>query len=509
MAHKNTKLASKGKFFVNIANHKISKHWILIAILLIAIFFRTYKAVERFDFAHDGDLFSWIVKDIVIDKHIRFIGQETTAPGIFIGPLFYYLLIPFFIVFRMDPIGALIPIILIGIATVVSYYWVFAKLYGKTVGYMASFLYGVLLSTVGFDSHVVPSTLTNIWLIWFFYTVVMITRGNYNVLPLLGLLVGLIWHIHIALLPALIAVPLAMIAVWKLPTFKQIMYSFIAFTVTSLPLFAFEVRHGFSQVFSLVNDFRVNYGGGSGWEKLNLVIIKVSDNISRLFFYPQGVPFNKLVFMLLILVSAILLVKRGLVRLKELEVWYGWVIIVLLYYSLSTVVISEYYFANIEIIFVAIASLLLYLIFRSSLWGKAMVLVLLASILGKNAFHHITRTHYLQGYNERKAVTRFIAEDSRKHGFPCVSVSYITRPGDNVGFRYFFWLNNLHVNQPKSGAPVYTIVLPSELVVDALAAKYGQIGIITPERIPSEQEIQKSCSGDNANLTDPMLGFTK
>lgn len=132
------------------------KHRLFLLVVLLAIFFRTYDIVGRFDFAHDGDLYSWIVKDIVVDKHLRLIGQQTTAMGIFIGPLFYYMLIPFFILTRMDPIGALIPITIFGIATVISYYFVFLKLFNKTVGLIASFLYAVLLVPVYFDLRVVP-----------------------------------------------------------------------------------------------------------------------------------------------------------------------------------------------------------------------------------------------------------------------------------------------------------------------------------------------------------------
>ena len=75
----------------------MNKVFPLILILLIGLFFRTYAVVGRYDFAHDHDLFSWIVKDIVVDNHPRLIGQLTSAPGIFIGAFFYYSLVPFFL----------------------------------------------------------------------------------------------------------------------------------------------------------------------------------------------------------------------------------------------------------------------------------------------------------------------------------------------------------------------------------------------------------------------------
>lgn len=487
----------------------LKSHRLFLLVLIIAIFFRTYDVVTRFDFAHDGDLFSWIVKDIVVDHHFRLIGQQTTAPGIFIGPLFYYMLIPFFWLTKMDPIGALIPIIIFGILTVASYYWVFSRLFNEKIGLIASFLYAALIVPVNFDSRVVPSTPTNLWLIWYFYTVVMITRGNYKVLPLLGLLIGLIWHIHIALLPALSGVVFAFLVCRKIPALRQLGGFLVAGFIPSIPLILFELRHNFSQTLSFIENFGRSYGGGTGFDKLNLILIKVSDNISRLFFYPQGWPFNKLLFFLLLLLLGVYLVKKGYVKVKELIVFYGWIITVFLYYTFSSVVISEYYFANIEIIFFTFVAIGLYALFHLGGSWRWVVLALLGLVLIKNTYYKITFDYYEAGYNERKAVAEFITKDSKEKGFPCVAVSYITKPGENVGFRYFFFLDNLHVEQPKSGAPVYTIVLPSELVVDALAAKYGQIGIIRPEKIGTKDEIEKSCSGENSNLTDPMFGFTK
>lgn len=67
---------------------------VLISALLIGAFTRTYQLIERYSYAHDADLAVWIAKDMVIDHHPRLIGQLTSSPGIFIGPLFYYLLVP-------------------------------------------------------------------------------------------------------------------------------------------------------------------------------------------------------------------------------------------------------------------------------------------------------------------------------------------------------------------------------------------------------------------------------
>lgn len=491
---------------------KSKKHLVLGLVLLTGLWFRTYAIVDRFEFAHDGDLYSWFVKDVVVDKHIRLIGQETTARGIFIGPLFYYALIPFFLLTRMDPIGGLIPITLLGLATIASYYFIFSKLFNKTAGLIAAFLHAILISPVYFDRAVVPSTPTHIWMVWYFYCVVSIARGNYRVLWILGLLLGLIWHIHIALLPALIALIPAFLFALKFPTKKQLFQFFLPLFVVSIPLLLFEFRHGFTQVTAFIENFTTPHNAQPpGLEKLNHVLIKVTRNFERLFFYPSSSPVNLRVLLGGLLLSSILLVKRKLLSKNDVIVFAVWFFGVLAFYSLSSSQLSEYYFTNIEVIYMALVALWLSWLFNRSKWGKVAIVGLLLFAGIKNAQFLVTQDFYHKGYSERKELAKFIAKDSRSKGYPCISVSYITSPGEDVGFRYFFWLNNLHVNKPDSGSPVYSIVQPRHLAQGLNETHFGQIKIIPPPQneVKSKEEVEKSCSGDNANLTDPMFGFTK
>jgi hypothetical protein len=112
------------------------------------------------------------------------------------------------------------------------------------------------------------------------------------------------------------------------------------------------------------------------------------------------------------------------------------------------------------------------------------------------------------GYIQRKAVVEEIKNDAAIHGYPCVSVSYITDPGYEFGYRYMFYLANLHVNKPKSESPVYTIVFPlrDDIIVDKT---FGALGLIYPDYTGYNQiGVEESCSGENQNLTEPMWGFT-
>ncbi|MDD5415687.1 MAG: glycosyltransferase family 39 protein [Candidatus Daviesbacteria bacterium] len=480
---------------------------VLIFILIIGLFFRTYKIVERFEFAHDGDLYSWIVKDIVVNHHFRLIGQLTSVPGIFIGGLFYYLLIPFFLVSKMDPIGVFGLGVLIGVLTILSYYFILTKLFNKTVGILAAFLHAVLLSTVGFDRWIVPTLPTKLWAIWYFYTLIMISRGNFSLLPILGILIGLIWHIHIALLPALLAIPAALFFARKLPNLKQTILFFTTLLITSSPLILFEVKHRFIQTQGLFINLSSTKEGEIGLRKLMLVLEMISKNTENLFLSPQSIPSTlRLPFLFIILSSVFLLIKYRQIKIREVLIIFIWLASIILFFSFSRTQISEYYFANLEVILLTIVSLIFALLIKSGKPGLGLTVFIFGLILVKNILFFVNSNPYQIGYLDRKAVTNFIEQDVKIQGYPCIGITYITRPGENVGFRYFFYLNKLHLVHPSIDVPVYNIVIPEELSKE-VKYKFGHIGIIPPTKIPPKETIQKSCQTPNTNLTDPMWGY--
>lgn len=483
-----------------------TQFWLLVSILLISLFFRSYRAVERFEFAHDGDLYSWIIKDIVINHHLRLIGQETSAPGIYIGPYFYYLLVPFFILTHMDPVGTLIFALLLSLATTISYYFVFSRIFKIEVGLIGAFLYAVALTTVFSDRWVVPTITTSLWSIWYFYTLMLLVRGKFYVFWLLGILIGLIWHIHIALIPTLLAIPVAIFFSKKLPDFKQISLFLISLFLTSIPLILFEFKHNFIQSISFISNFSYQQTGGTtGFYRIQLVMETVAKNINQLLFALNSS--NNLLFTIVFLLSGIFLIKTKLITLRDMVPLYAWVIGPILFFSLSSSPVSEYYFTNTNVVILAGISLAFYYLFKKI--KKEIFLLILCLMLFKNLYSFVTQDYYNKGYLERKAAVDFITLDSKTKNFPCFSINYITSPGENVGFRYFFYLKNAHIAVAGRGSPVYSIVIPDEYAKAEVKAKFGHIGIIPPTEISKDELMKDACSGANTNLTDPMLGYVE
>ncbi len=439
---------------------------------------RTYQLVARYGYGHDGDLASWIIKDVVVDKHLRLAGQLTSAPGIYIGPFFYYALIPFYLLTRLDPVGGLGLSVVFSAASLFSLYYVIGKLHGRKVAVITTLFYAGSYLLAGTDRGVVPTTPVMLWSIWFYYAV---NQGN---LYLSAFLFGLVWHIHLAL--GLLS-PLVFLRKYSL---KIWIIAGLIFALTSTPLILFEARHNFIQTRSLVASFSASHTTPDYLKKFGQVVLYSARNINSM----VGLNNNYLLPTILLL---------GLLFHPRRRLFAGWILLYVIFFTLHPIILSEYYLNGLNILWLVAMG------FIVARLPRLPVALLLAGFLGLNLFLLLSSGGDGNGYVERKNLVGYIAADAQKQGFPCIAVSYMTSPGYDLGYRYFFWLKNLHVNHPSSGSPVYTIVFPHTRA-GRLDATFAGLGVVLPDQnryFPDQ--VEKSCSGANSNLTDPMFGFTK
>jgi 4-amino-4-deoxy-L-arabinose transferase-like glycosyltransferase len=477
--------------------------WILIAILILGISLRIFNFRELFYYAHDQDLIGWFTRDVLENGHLRLIGQETSQHGVFIGALFYYLAIPFYVLFGMDPIGGVFLSLLIAVAAIVSIYFVFGKIWNKHVGYFGSFIYAFSFTISFTDREVVPTTPAMLWTIWMLWAIHLIKSGNQkHGFLLAALLLGFVWHINMALA---LTVPLIVLAFIISRKRLQIKYAFgavfLAFLV-NLPFVLFEVKSGFSQLQSMFGSVATSqeFNFSANLDRTMQLAYKNADAI-----FTNS--FRTTTFWALIVVGIVLFAKK-IISKGWLAIFGIWILLFILFFSRNQINISEYYLNGINIVWIAIAALAL-----STLWASkklrvvAILLIILFSFFQLTRFGSITVNK--SGYVQRKQIVEFIAQDAKKNNYPCVSVSYVVSPGRDLGYRYLFFLKKLHVNQPKSGAPVYTIVYPHTMV-NHLDHTFGDLGLVLPDYSRyNKDQLDYVCSGDNSNLTDPLFGFTK
>ncbi len=491
----------------------IKKNWLLLVILAVGFFLRAYKAKALFLYNHDNDLASWIVKDIVVNKHLRLIGQETSTQGVFIGPLFYYLLIPFYLLFNMDPFAGVVLITILGLFSIWSFYFVFSKVFDKRTGLVAGFLYAISFTTIFNDRWVVPTMPVIAWSVWFFYAANLLLKGKQKTaFVIFGILAGLIWHLNVSLVLLLPLIPLSWWLSKKKINWRAAATGLLILVVMSLPLMTFELRHDFVQTRAVFQSLGAEQGDIlSKTAKFKKVLnISFSGATNFAFPYlPKTAVYNTLAAVSLLGVLFFLTTKKVFPK-KLAIVMLSWIAIYILFFSSYSKIVSEYYLDGILVVWLAILIFSIsYLINKKKFRKFGLIILFLLTVV--NFYRFFTFNFNRTGYLERKAIVKFIKEDAEEHGYPCISISFITSPGYELGYRYFFWLEEMHVNQPKSGSPVYTIVFPHNRdQVDKIDRTFGALALILPDYSRyRELEILGSCSGGNSNLIDSMFGYTE
>jgi 4-amino-4-deoxy-L-arabinose transferase-like glycosyltransferase len=480
---------------------------ILILILIIGFFLRVFKVRELFMYGHDQDLAGWFVKDIIENRHLRLIGQETSTQGIFIGPIYYYLLIPFYLISGMDPIGGVAMITVLGMFSIWSFYYVFKKVFTEREGLIAAFIYAVSFYTIFNDREVAPTMPVLVWTVWYFYGLNLLLKGKQKKGFLIaGILIGLIWHLNMALVLLLPLIPLSILLSKKKIQPRQLLHGLFAILLLSLPLALFEMRHDFSQVKAFILSLTTDqHAIVSGYEQFLRTIHLLSKNADGLIWGSiQPVSYETTTFLLLALFSY--LVYKKIIKKHLAIIFSGWLILYIGFFSIYSKNLSEYYLNGTILLWISVLTLGISCLFsqqKSKKYGVGILVIF--SVLNLIRFFNIEINQ--SGYLERKAVVAEIRQNAENQDYPCVAISYITKPGYDLGYRYLFWLEKLHVNRPKSESPVYTIVYPlrQDIEVDKT---FGAIGLIYPDYSRYTKEgIEESCSGENQNLTEPMYGM--
>lgn len=486
----------------------IKENKYLIGILVLGFILRLYNYKGLYMYGHDQDLQGWFIRDVLENKHLRLIGQETSTQGIFIGSLFYYLLIPFYLLFGMDPIGGVFLTALIGLFTIWSFYYVTTRIFNEKTGLLAAFIYSISFYTVFNDREVVPTMPVILWTTWYLYGLWLTLKGEYfKSMLLLGGLAGLIWHLNMALV---IVLPLALLAIFfskKKPDLKSYIYFAFVFVATSLPLILFELRHGFSQTKYLFGSVTTNqHDIVSGWDKVVRTFHLLSKDFSGIIWGDYFELKYEYVTWIFLAIFVTLIIKNKIEKTIAILIGF-WVLIYLAFFSLYSKIVSEYYLNGAIVVFIVVVALGLSRFLENKKYADfAKAFLILFTIVNLDRF--ITIPLNKSGYVEKNQVLDAIKADQISKGYPCVSLSYITNPGYERGYRYFTWQKSIKVKPVSNAVPVYTIVFPLKPIFET-DKTFGAIGLIYPDyQKYNIDQINKSCEGEDFNLIDSMIGFT-
>lgn len=222
------------------------KYFCLALILVISAFTHFYRLDHTFIFNNDEARDVLIVKKMIDTKSPVLLGPQTSIGNMYLGPLYYYFMLPPLLISQMNPVGPAMMVALFGVFTSLLLFYLGTKKYGVLAGSIAGLFYSlspVMLhySRSSWNPNLVPFFATLLLFAWQ-------AKSRWGWL-LFGLVTGTIFQLHYVALVMCALVGFAMLK--TKPPWSSIFLALLGFFVISAPFWLFEFRHDFvnSQAF--------------------------------------------------------------------------------------------------------------------------------------------------------------------------------------------------------------------------------------------------------------------
>lgn len=209
---------------------------IVFSLLFVSfLFLRFYEITERTQLGWDQADSAWAARSILLDNPFRLEGVPIRADmNMFMGPLYYYLIVPFYFFTRLDMIAAPIFASTVSVVCFLIFYTITKRLFNTHIALLGSFIYTFSTYVISYDrvqaAFVLIPTISYVA----FYFLYEVITGNEKYIVYLGAIVGFGFHIHFTSIFYLIIVLLT------LPFFprnsKTVRYSAFALLIFMLLL---------------------------------------------------------------------------------------------------------------------------------------------------------------------------------------------------------------------------------------------------------------------------------
>lgn len=447
-----------------LSDRKIS----IVLILLLAALMRFYQLPWRTSFDADQEFYAVEAKKILIDHKLTLIGIPTSIGGLFVAPLYTYLVAFSFWLSRMEPLAGSYLAVGLSLIGVYLTYLVAGALFNYRVGIISALIMAFSTGLIRYDITawpVNPLNSVSLLLLWLLYK----SRSSPKFFPMTGLVIGLGFHFHLA---ALVYLPItfAYFLVFrpKITTQQLIIFGLLFFLLVS-PLFIFDLRHQFlisSNFLGLISG-STQAGSTIGQRLAFLLDVTLTDISMIVFHYASW--WTKLMMALVLIFSLKNLTKSFAQQLVTI-----FILVVLFSFTFYKQHIPEYYLLPINtslIMLVAVFIDFLGKFFRrnfKSLFLSVVVLIL----FGLNFLSFLKLENGL-GLAYKKQAAKYIVDDASGKDF---YVSYLVERGYKTGFDYLFYYYG-HQPVREVVKPLYNIVIPSNFLGVKADIRFGNIGI--------------------------------
>jgi 4-amino-4-deoxy-L-arabinose transferase-like glycosyltransferase len=440
---------------------------VLLGVLILSAFLRLYKIQDYMTFLGDEGR-DVLVAYNILHGHLTLLGPTSSVGGFFLGPIYYYFMAPFLLLFNYNPVGPAVMVALFGIATVWLIFKFCSDLFNRKIAIIAATLYAVSPLIIMYSrSSWNPNPLPFFSLLSLYVLYKALIKNSGKLFFLVGILLGVAMQLHYLTL-FLGVVVFAYIILSKvlknkgewIKTFlvliKQNILVFGGFLVGWSPLLAFEFRHNFLD-FKNISNF-VLHSGNTGTNPN--FFYTVYDVFFRLFgrlvfyfpakeqlkLYSSSVSSLWLGLILLVAVLCVLVLLKNLYKSFKYKkddfdkylLLFLWLFLGVLLFGFYKKPIYDYYFAFMfPLPFILIGAFIfqIYEFKKIKNIGKLLAVIILFFVILLNLQGLPFRYPANRQLNQMETIARFV--NDRTGGKP-FNFALITGGNSDHAYRYFF-----------------------------------------------------------------------
>ncbi|OGG24454.1 hypothetical protein A3A79_04700 [Candidatus Gottesmanbacteria bacterium RIFCSPLOWO2_01_FULL_43_11b] len=210
----------------------------LILVLLTAAFLRLYRIAELTEFLGDQGRTGIHIYEAWQKKELPLVGP-TVLSGQHLGPAFYYLIAPSFILTNFNPLAPAVFTAFLGVGAVALLWFLSKKLFGWEIATMLAALWAVSPQIVSSDRVLWEPNMIPFFVFLFLLGLVK----KWHVIS--GIVLGILMQLHY---PNLLFVGLTFL-------FKPSIKIIFGFLLAVFPFFYYELAHGFEDILGVLTNF--------------------------------------------------------------------------------------------------------------------------------------------------------------------------------------------------------------------------------------------------------------
>lgn len=218
-------------------------------IFLLALFLRSYRLSTLTTFGRDQGIDFQTIKQMIDERKPTLIGIQVSLAEFHQGPIYLYILVPFFLLLKMDPIAGAYAAVVISLLTLIAIYITCKKYFGKKAALFSSALFAASAELVREGNSPLYQHFLPLFIVLAIFILLKLFETKEQKKKLiwlifLGFIVGICLELHFLAITLALAV-LILLIIQKTKLFSTIPAYFMGMLVGVSPTIFFELRHEF------------------------------------------------------------------------------------------------------------------------------------------------------------------------------------------------------------------------------------------------------------------------